>query len=187
MCSQFTLHHKFRIDTGMTEFDQKTVFFLPVDPMDEEHKDPETADLKAPRHAQYMHKAWKKHQDAENLVDIDLALKKGWTFYQTRSNAIILHETLPAHCIPKVVRMETGEVIYEKVYVSPRPPPKISLKHVWKRELGSGSCWTSRKLPTNPTEPKSNYRTRRPVTTEQTSRSSAQEIDTRFQEYQFVC
>ena len=33
--------------------------------------------------------------------------------------------------------METGEVIYEKVYMSPRPPPKISLKHDWERELGS--------------------------------------------------
>ena len=27
--------------------------------------------------------------------------------------------------------------MYEKVYTSPRPPPKISLKHDWKRELGS--------------------------------------------------
>ena len=71
------------------------------------------------------------------LVDINLALKKGFKFYQSRSNAIILHETFPSHCIPKVVRMETGEVIYEKVYSSPRPPPKISLKHDWKRELGS--------------------------------------------------
>ena len=59
------------------------------------------------------------------------------TFYQTRSNAIILQGTLPAYCIPKVVRMETGEVIYEKVYMSARRPPKISLKHEWKRELGS--------------------------------------------------
>ena len=25
----------------------------------------------------------------------------------------------------------------KKVYMSPRPPPKISLKHEWKRELGS--------------------------------------------------
>ena len=33
--------------------------------------------------------------------------------------------------------METGEVMYENVYMSPRPPPKISLKHEWKRELGS--------------------------------------------------
>ena len=33
--------------------------------------------------------------------------------------------------------MENGEVIYEKAYASPRPPPKISLKHHWMKELGS--------------------------------------------------
>ena len=33
--------------------------------------------------------------------------------------------------------MKTGEILYEKVYMSPRPPPKIPLKHEWKRELGS--------------------------------------------------
>ena len=42
-----------------------------------------------------------------------------------------------AYYTPKVVRMGTREVIYEKVYASPCPPPKISLKHDWKRELGS--------------------------------------------------
>ena len=63
--------------------------------------------------------------------------KNGFKFNQTRSNAIILHETLPAYCIPKVVRMETGEVIYEKVYESPQPPPKISLRNDWMKELGS--------------------------------------------------
>ena len=43
----------------------------------------------------------------------------------------------PAYCIPKVVRMETGEVIFEKVCASPRPPPQISLKHDWMKKLGS--------------------------------------------------
>ena len=116
---------------------RQTVFFLPVDPMDKNHKDPNTIDLSVPRRAQYMHIAWKRHQDAVYWVEINLAMRKGLKFNQTRSNAIILHETLPAYCIPKVVRMETREVIYEKVYMSPRPPPKISLKHDWKRELGS--------------------------------------------------
>ena len=37
----------------------------------------------------------------------------------------------------KVVRLKTGEVLYEKVYMSPRPPPKISLRHDWTKELGS--------------------------------------------------
>ena len=77
----------------------------------------------------------KRHQDAVYWVDINLAIKKGLTFYQTRSNAIILQETLPAYCIPKVVRMETGEVFFERVYAS--PPPKMFLKHEWKRELVS--------------------------------------------------
>ena len=125
------------IPGGQNLSNRQTVFFLPVDPMDKNHKDPDTIDLSVPLLAQYMHKAWKKHQDAVYWVDINLALKKGLKFYQTRSNSIILQETLPAYCIPKVVRMETGEVIYEKVYVSPRPPPKISLKHDWMKEWGS--------------------------------------------------
>ena len=62
-----------------------------------------------PRRAQYLHNAWKKHQDAVYWVDINLVIRKGLTFYQTRSNAIILQETLPAYCVPKVVRFKTGE------------------------------------------------------------------------------
>ena len=66
------------------------MFFLPVDPRDKSHKDPDTIDLSKPRHAQYKHKAWKRHQDAVYWVDIDLAIRKGLTFYQTRSNAVVL-------------------------------------------------------------------------------------------------
>ena len=108
---------------------RQTVFFLPVDPRDESHKDPEFFDFSVPRLARYLHSAWKRHQDAVFLVDIDLAIKEGLTFYQTRSNAIILQGTLPAHCISKVERLKTGEMLYERRYLSLRPPPKISLKH----------------------------------------------------------
>ena len=48
---------------GQNLSNRQTVFFLPVDPMDKEHKDPDTIDLEAPRHARYMHRAWKKHQN----------------------------------------------------------------------------------------------------------------------------
>ena len=89
---------------------RQTVFFLLMDPIDKNHKDLNTIDLSVPRHAQLMHKAWKKHQDAVYWVDINLAIRKGLTFHQTRSNAIILQETLPAYCIPKVVRLKAGEV-----------------------------------------------------------------------------
>ena len=108
---------------------RQTVFFLLVDPRDERHKDPEYIDFSVPRLARYLHSAWKRHQDAVFWVDIDLAIKEGLTFNQTRSNAIILQGTLPAHCVLKVERLKTGEMLYERRYLSPRPPPKITLKH----------------------------------------------------------
>ena len=97
MCNQFTFHHQFRIDTGRTNLSNKqTVFFLPVDPMEKEHKDFDTIELGTQRLAKYMHKVWKKHQHTVYWVDINLAIEKVLKFFQTRSNAIILHETLPA-------------------------------------------------------------------------------------------
>ena len=121
---------------------RQTVFFLPVDPRHESHKDPEYIDYSVPRLARYMHSAWKRHQDAVFWVDVDLGIKEGLTFYQTRSNAIILQGTLPVHCISKVERLKTEEMLYERRYLSPRPPPKISLRHDhnWTRgndQLGS--------------------------------------------------
>ena len=134
------------IPGGQNLSNRQTVFFLLVEPMDKEHKDPETIDLGAPRLAQYMHKAWKKHQNTVYWVDIKLAQMKGLKFHQTRSNSIILHETL----------------IYEKVYASPRPLPKISLIHDWMKELGSEIARQSKEKlldkqkahTTNPTKPK---------------------------------
>ena len=35
------------------------------------------------------------------------------------------------------IMMGSGEIIYDKLYASPRPPPKISFKHDWMKELGS--------------------------------------------------
>ena len=99
---------------GQNSSKRQTVFFLPTDPRDKGHQDPAKIDFSVPRRAQYLNSAWKKHQDAVLWVDINLAIRKGLTFHQTRSNAIILQGTLPAYCIPKVVRLKTGEVLYVK-------------------------------------------------------------------------
>ena len=131
--STFNLHSIVRnglVPGGQNLSRRQTVFFLPVDPRNESHKDPEYIDFSAPRLARYMHRAWKRHQDAVFWVDIDLGIKEGLVFYQTRSNAIILQGTLPAHCNVKVERLKTGEKLYERQYLSPRPPPKISLKSI---------------------------------------------------------
>ena len=127
-----------------------------------------------------MQTAWKKHQNTVYWVDIKLAQKKGLKFYQTRSNAIILYNTLPACCIPQVIQMETGEIIHEKLYESLRRPPKISLRNNWMKELGPEVARQAGG--SQPTQPNPNpiHGTGRLVVTEKTSRSSAQEIDTRF-------
>ena len=99
---------------GQNSSKRQTVLFLPFDLGDRSHKDPEKIDLSVPRRAHCLHNAWKRHQDAVFWVDVNLSIRKGSTFCQTRSNAIIFQETLPAYGIPKVFRMKTGEVLNEK-------------------------------------------------------------------------
>ena len=69
---------------------RQTVFFTSVNPMDKEYKDPYKLDLTKPRLAWYKQKTWKRHQDTVYWVDIQLAQRKGFKFYQTRCDAIIL-------------------------------------------------------------------------------------------------
>ena len=47
------------IPGGQSLSKRHTVFLLSVDPTDKNHKDPDVIDLSVPRHAQYLHKAWK--------------------------------------------------------------------------------------------------------------------------------
>ena len=109
---------------------RQSVFFLPVDPRHEDHRDPEYIDYSVPRHARYLQNAFKRHQDTVFWIDIDLGIiKEGLKFFQTRSNAIILQGALPGNCIVRAERLKNGEKLFERQYLSPRPPPKISLRH----------------------------------------------------------
>ena len=85
--SNFNLHSIIRnglVLGGQNLSRRQTVFFLPVDPRNEDHKDPEHIDYSAPRLARYSQNAWKRHQDAVFWVDIDLGIREGLMFYQTR-------------------------------------------------------------------------------------------------------
>ena len=109
---------------------RQSVYFLPVDPRDEDHRDPEVIDYSVPRRARYLQKLWKRHQDTVFWVNIDQAIiRGGLRFYQTKSNAIILQGVLPPSCIVKAERLKGGEKLYERQYLSPRPPPKIVLRN----------------------------------------------------------
>ena len=121
---------------------RQSVFFLPTDPRNENHKDPEYIDYSVPRLARYLQNTWKRHQDTVFWINIDLGIREGLKFYQTRSNAIILPGVLPPNFIVRAERLKIGEKLYERQYLSPRPPPKISLRRDlnWTRgnnELGS--------------------------------------------------
>ena len=153
---------------------RQTVFFMPVNPMNKEHKDPETVDLKAPRLAHYMHTAWKKHQNTVYWVDIKLAQKKGLKFYQTRSNAIILYDT-PSLLYPEGYHDGIWRNhLRKRIWIT--STASEDFLETWLDEgIGFRSCSTSRGQPTNPTKPNPNHER---TVTEQTSRSSAQEIDT---------
>ena len=116
--------------------ERQTVFFTAVNPMNKNHKDLQELDLTKPRLSSYKRK-WKVHQDTVYWVDKQLAHRKGLKFKQTRSNAVILYDTLPAYCISNTIVMKSEEIIYQKVYVSPRPPPTISYIDTWTCDLDS--------------------------------------------------
>ena len=50
-----------------------------MDPLDKEHKHLDTIELKAPRLAQYMRKAWKGHQNTVYFVTYSLLNGKDWS------------------------------------------------------------------------------------------------------------
>ena len=56
-----------------------------------------------------------------------LAQEKGLQFYQTRSHAVVLHNTLPAACIEEAVCMKTQDEIYPKVRATCRTKIELAI------------------------------------------------------------
>ena len=102
------------------------VFFTAVNPMFvDQHKEVEY-DLKKPRIAVCTNN-WKVHQTTVYGCYLKVAQSKRLKFYQTRSNVIILYNTLPAVCIKMVVNMKSREKLYSKMYQSPEFTQRIVL------------------------------------------------------------
>ena len=106
------------IDSGLiaggrnASTERQTVFFTAVNPMEVHLHEQKEFDLTKPRVAVYKEK-WKVHRDAVYWVKFRCARRKGLTFYQTRSNAIILCDTLPSFCVERVVSRKTQEVFFQ--------------------------------------------------------------------------
>ena len=70
-------------------------------------------DLTKPRIAPYKN-TWKRLQNTVCWCNLKLAQEKCLQFYQTRSHAVVLYNTLPSASIEKAVCMKTQEELYQK-------------------------------------------------------------------------
>ena len=155
------------IPGGQSLSKRQTVFFLLVDPMDKNHKEFDTIDLNAPRFAQSMHKARKKHQNTAYIGSTSvLHLRKGLKCYQTRSNAFIFHAKLFQLIVFRKLLGWTLEKFFTKKYLRhfgffPRSLKDL-LETCLEERIGFSRCSTTRwasfvatqKFPIKPTSSK---------------------------------
>ena len=170
------------IPGGQNLSKRQTVFFMLVDLMNKEHKDPDTVDLEAPRLARYLQTPWKKHQNTVYVGRYQTCSKER---IKVLSDAIQRHH--PLQHTPSLVYPDGNQDgnwrnhLRESICVTPASSEDFLFEHDWMKELGSENpAQAESSQPTQPKTPNPMHRTGRPVTTEQTSRWSAQEIDTRF-------
>ena len=115
--------------------ERHAVFFTAVNPMFVDQHQEVEYDLTNPRIAVYI-KPLENNQNTVYSCNLKVAQKKGLQFYQTRSNAIILHNSLPTTCIEKSGILEVRRrIVQHSVSVS-----KITAKSRTQAEFAS---WTS--------------------------------------------
>ena len=106
-----------------------------MDPMDDKRGLREAfCDLSQARIAPYKN-TW-KHLQKTVFAVIYYPLKKGLRFYQTRSNVVVIYDTLPAEFIEKAVCMQTGEQLYQRENERPR----VALKAISQCESQDLPC-----------------------------------------------
>ena len=104
--------------------------------MDKEHKDPDEINLNAPRLAQYMQTAWKKHQNTEYWVDIKLAQKKNLSSIKhdrTQSSFTTRFQLL----VSRRLSLWDLEKSFSRKFLRHLYFLQTSFKVNWMKELGS--------------------------------------------------
>ena len=99
---------------------REAVFFTTMNPMEDVCGLGETpCDLTKPRIMPYKN-TWKHFQNTVFLCNLEVVQERGLQFYQTRSHAVVLYNTLPAACIEKAVCVKTTDELYQEVRLTPR-------------------------------------------------------------------
>ena len=147
MCNQFAFHHQFGIETWRSKFWQNT-----------------DRDLSAcgsygqrPQGSCYDRLEWtapstttcRKHGRDIRTRYIGstsiLLCRKDWCSIRLDRTPSSFTKHSQLIVFRKLLGWKLEKSYTKKVYMSPRPPPKISLKHDWKKRIGFRSCSTSRK------------------------------------------
>ena len=107
------------IPGGQNLNNRQTVFSLPVDPMDKNHKDPDTIDLNAPCHGQYMQKSMEETSEHSVLGRHQSCSEQR---FEVLSDAIERHHS--SRNTPSLLKLEKS---FSKKYMShlgllPRSP-----------------------------------------------------------------
>ena len=66
---------------------------------------------------------WNVYQNAVCWIDLKSGQDRRLERWQTNSDAIIPDNTVPADGLEKVAHHKTGEILYQKIRLSPRPSP----------------------------------------------------------------
>ena len=98
-------------------------------------------DLSQARIAPYTN-TWKRLQKTVFWCKLKLAQQRGLQFYQTRSNAVILFDTLPAEFIERAFCMKTKDQLYERESVILRP--RVVLKSKFAMWFTRSTCTRSK-------------------------------------------
>ena len=95
---------------------RQTIFFTPLNPFGNNPDEEEPSDdFSKPRKVHY-HSKWKSRQDAVCWINLARAQDKGVQFWQTRSHALIVYNSVPADCIYKSDFSKKGErTLYERL------------------------------------------------------------------------
>ena len=124
--------------------ERQTVFFTAVNPMHKNHKFPQELDLTKPRTSSIVQAAVEK---APRYGVLGRYTACSTERIEVLSNKI--ERNHPPRYTPSLLYLESDcdeseEIIYQKVYVSPRPPPKISYKDNWMCDLDSDIAGSSK-------------------------------------------
>ena len=110
-----------------------TIFFTPLNPFGNNPDEEEPSDdLSKPRKV-HCHSKGKNYQDAVHWINLARAQDKGLRFWQTRSHAVIVYNSVLADCIHKVICQKGEGTLFER-FSTPRPAPKILLKSAWQSQ-----------------------------------------------------